>query len=408
MSDGNGGTATASLTITLDRAPVASNSTATDMAGSTVTATAASGVLAHATDADGDTLTVTAVSDTTSGAGTVGNSLAGAYGHLTLNANGSYSYVADNSAAIAAAPTGSHLQDTFSYTVSDGNGGTATASLTVTLDRAPVASNSTATDVAGATVSATAASGVLAHATDADGDTLTVTAVSDTTSGAGTVGNSLAGAYGHLTLNANGSYSYVADKSAAIAAAPTGSHLQDTFSYTVSDGNGGTATATLTVTLDRAPVASNSTATDVAGATVSATAASGVLAHASDADGDTLTVTAVSDTTSGAGTVGTSLAGAYGHLTLNANGSYSYVADNSAAIAAAPTGSHLQDTFSYTVSDGNGGTATASLTITLDRAPVASNSTATDVAGSTVAQPQPPACWRMPLMPTAILSPSPR
>ena len=87
-----------------------------------------------------------------------------------------------------------------------------------------------------------------------------------------------------------------------------------------------------------------------------------MLAHASDADGDTLTVTAVSDATSGAGTVGTSLAGAYGHLTLNANGSYSYVADNSAAIAAAPTGSHLQDTFSYTVSDGNGGTATASLT----------------------------------------------
>ena len=146
----------------------------------------------------------------------------------------------------------------------------------------------------------------------------------------------------------------------------------------------------------------------MAGATVSATAASGVLAHATDADGDTLTVTAVSDATSGAGTVGTSLAGAYGHLTLNANGSYSYVADNSAAIAAAPTGSHLQDTFSYTVSDGNGGTATASLTITLDRAPVASNSTATDVAGSTVARPQPPGCWRMRPTPTAILSPSPR
>ena len=111
----------------------------------------------------------------------------------------------------------------------------------------------------------------------------------------------------------------------------------------MSDGNGGTATATLTVTLDRAPVANNSTASDVVGATVTATAASGVLSHASDADGDSLAVTAVSDATSGAGTVGTSLAGSYGHLTLNANGSYTYVADNSAAIAAAPTGSHLQE-----------------------------------------------------------------
>ena len=45
-------------TVTLDRAPVASNSSASDAAGSTVTATAAAGVLSHATDADGDSLTV--------------------------------------------------------------------------------------------------------------------------------------------------------------------------------------------------------------------------------------------------------------------------------------------------------------------------------------------------------------
>src|ERR1019366_7263016 len=101
-----------------------------------------------------------------------------------------------------------------------------------------------------------------------------------------------------------------------------------------------------------------------------ATAAAGVLSHASDPDGDALTITGVSDASSGAGSVGTSLAGAYGHLTLNAAGSYSYVADKSSAISSAPSGSQLQDTFSYTVSDGNGGTATANLTITLDRAPV--------------------------------------
>src|SRR6202040_2129968 len=94
--------------------------------------------LSNDTDLDGDQLTVTGVSDPAHGAGSVGSALAGAYGHLTLNANGSYSYVADNTAAISGAPTGSHLQDAFTYTVSDGNGGTTTASLTVTLDRAPV------------------------------------------------------------------------------------------------------------------------------------------------------------------------------------------------------------------------------------------------------------------------------
>ena len=46
-----------------------------------------------------------------------------------------------------------------------------------------------------------------------------------------------------------------------------------------------------------------------------------------------LTVAGISDAAHGAGTVGTSLAGTYGHLTLNANGSYSYAADNTAAIS---------------------------------------------------------------------------
>jgi hypothetical protein len=56
-----------------------------------------------------------------------------------------------------------------------------------------------------------------------------------------------------------------------------------------------------------------------------------------------------------------------------------------ANISSAPSGSQLQDTVSCTVSAGNGGTATASLTVTLDRAPVAHNSTASDAAGGSVA-----------------------
>ena len=59
--------------------------------------------------------------------------------------------------------------------------------------------------------------------TDVDGDTLNVSAIrtgpesgSDT---AGSVGNALTGTLGTLTLNADGSYDYVADQAAADALA---------------------------------------------------------------------------------------------------------------------------------------------------------------------------------------------
>ena len=164
------------------------------------------------------------------------------------------------------------------------------------------------------------------------------------------------------------------------ADASSGSHPVRTVTWTINDGTN-SYNATSTIDIDRAPVAANNTATDAVGTTLSTTAASGVLSNTSDLDGDSLTITAVSDTAHGAGTVGTSLAGMYGHLTLNANGSYSYVADNTAAISSAPTGSHLQDAFTYTVSDGAGGTTNASLTITLDRAPVVTAANVTLSAG---------------------------
>ena len=55
---------------------------------------------------------------------------------------------------------------------------------------------------------------------------------------AGTVGEALTGTYGQLTLNANGSYSYVANQDAADVL-DAGDTATDVFNYTVSDGNGG-------------------------------------------------------------------------------------------------------------------------------------------------------------------------
>ncbi len=85
-----------------------------------------------------------------------------------------------------------------------------------------------------------AAPGVLANDIDPiPGDHLIVSAVDDQT---GNVGIPITGAYGTLTLNADGSFSY--SETGALPASGVG---LDVFNYSASTGQGGTATSTLTV-----------------------------------------------------------------------------------------------------------------------------------------------------------------
>ena len=191
--------------------------------------------------------------------------------------------------------SGSHPVRTVTWTVNDGTN-TFTATSQIAIDRVPVATNDVATDVVGSTLTVTSASGVLSNDSDLDGDQLTVAGVSDAAHGAGSVGSSLAGVYGHLTLNADGSYSYVADDTSAITNAPTGSHLQDAFTDTISDGNGGTASATLTITLDRPPVVTAANVTLSAG---HASVAASSLFSATDPDGNAITTYGFTDTGNG-------------------------------------------------------------------------------------------------------------
>ena len=117
-----------------------------------------SDVLHGDTDADSDTLTVTTYSHTSAtnqsggsassgngNSGTAGSSaVVGYYGTLTLAADGTYTYAADQSAAddLDAVDTAT---DSFTYTVSDGTAtDTATLHITVTgVNDAPVAVNDT-------------------------------------------------------------------------------------------------------------------------------------------------------------------------------------------------------------------------------------------------------------------------
>jgi VCBS repeat-containing protein len=108
------------------------------------------------TDPEGDSLTVTTYSHTsatdqdggsissTSSTGTAGtNNVTGYYGTLDLEGNGSYTYTADLTVT-QALDAGDAVTDIFTYTVDDGNGGTDTATITITvigMNDTPVAQN---------------------------------------------------------------------------------------------------------------------------------------------------------------------------------------------------------------------------------------------------------------------------
>src|SRR5204863_1438056 len=113
----------------------------------------------------------------------VGSSIAGTYGHLTLNPDGSYTYLADNANSLAAGAT---AIDTFSYTAKDPGGlvsNSTTLSITITgTNDAPVANADAGAVNANATLTVSATNGVIRGTTggsvaDTDVDNATNTLV---------------------------------------------------------------------------------------------------------------------------------------------------------------------------------------------------------------------------------------
>ncbi|MGD9040807.1 MAG: Ig-like domain-containing protein, partial [Desulfobacteraceae bacterium] len=189
---------------------------------------------------------------------------------FTLNGDGTFSYTHDGT---------ENLSDSFEYEISDTGGNTDTATVTITMtpvnDNVPVANDDTGTVAEGGTLNEPV-SGVLGNDTDADlpGDTLTVNAVNGA---GGNVGNATATTHGTVTLNADGSYTYVHDGS---------ENFTDSFTYTVFDGVNTSAQATVDITItpvnDNVPVANDDTGTVAEGGTLNEPV-SGVLGNDTDA-----------------------------------------------------------------------------------------------------------------------------
>ena len=130
--------------------------------------------------------------------------------------------------------------DSFTYQVSDGKGGTDTATVTVTLNTPPVASDDTASATAGQSVTIN----IGANDSDADNDRLTTSGFTNPTQGRVDYVNNVFSA-DQVIYTAFGS---------AIGT--------DSFTYQVDDGRGGTDTATVTVNLTALDVPGDRTTTE--------------------------------------------------------------------------------------------------------------------------------------------------
>ena len=432
VSDGNGGTDTAQITITVvnpNSAPSATADTgyiAEDSSFSVLDDAAAedgtdsntnneSGdhtgdILGNDSDSDGDSLTITSITATTASgsAQTTFSSntetVTGAYGTLTINSNGSYSYAATADAADAL-DAGDTITDQFTYIVSDGTD-TDTSTLTITIvgiNDDPVAVDDT--DSVSQNTTIIRSSGLkllMADDSDADNDdNITVTQIGLTgQSSSGVIagssynsnGTQIEGAYGILTVGADGTYTYVAGSN----------NGTDSFTYTISGGTAtDTATLIITVSPNAAPNVVNDTDSVTEGGTVTETTNSQgtVLSDDSDDDGETITVsgtvTQTSATANGgssitisspnSASVGSAVTGYYGQLTLDSDGTYSYVANQSTAEALDDSESGT-DVFTFAVSDGIT-TTSSTITITINGqndAPTVVNDTDSVTEGGTV------------------------
>ncbi|MGB7343141.1 MAG: cadherin-like domain-containing protein, partial [Pirellulaceae bacterium] len=329
--DGNGGSVAQTLTVTIsgvNDAPVVTGALAR-----TFNESDASSTLNLLTDAtDPDTGDVLSVSNPSSSGDTAGVMVTG----NTLSIDPS---------AYASLNTGESATAVITYQIIDGNGGSVNQTATITINgqgtagggnNAPTVSgpitNTSTEDDAARTVN------LLAGAADADGDTLSVTGL--------TVTGNTAGA----AVNGN----IVTITPAAYSALNTGESAQIVYSYTISDGNGGTVAQTATITITGITDVTNSA--PVVSAPVTATfnedAANGtvnLLAGASDADGDTLTAQAGS------------FSGDRSGITVSGN----TLTVNPSAYGGLNTGETAVVTYTYVISDGNGGTVNQTATITI-------------------------------------------
>ncbi|AMK10994.1 VCBS domain-containing protein [Pseudodesulfovibrio indicus] len=403
ISDEQGGTASAELTIHVngsDDAPVAVDDVkygsiveaGVDEAGDNV---AGGNVLTNDADIDNAHSSLYVISAGAGEEGTPGSSLVmplfgttitGTYGKLTIYNNGTYKYVLnDNDSDTQALAQDEIAYDEFHYTVNDPLLANDTATLSIQIigsnDAAVIGGVDTGTMTEDLNVSL---DGMLT----ADG-TLTATDVDNTDNVFRAITEPVTDTHGgKFTMDASGNWHYEVSNASVQSMGNDDSYTSE---FTVQSEDGTSHTVTVTVNgVNDAPIANDDAGLakeegfytdgfDAHGNVIDGIL--GVVGHDSDVEGDTLSVTHVdSNDVSGnsedvAETGETSIAGEYGVLYIQSDGTYRYeLNDNAENVQKLNVDDVKTDTFTYTITDDNGGYASAKLVIHVngsDDAPVA-------------------------------------
>ena len=301
-------------------------------------------------DPDGDTLSISVFERS---AANIGVDVAGEYGSIVIQSNGLYTYTLDNdNADVNALDNGETLTEVFHYRIVDGEGGTDFARLVVTINGtndAPVTGGTIPTQSSDDSDSI-APVDVTSAFSDPDGDTLTYTATGlptgltlDLTTGeiTGTIDNSAS----QGGPNSDGVYAVE-----VTATDDNGASVSTTFQWNVANPS--------VVATDNSNVVTEDTNLTATGDVINDDDGFGVDA---DPDGDDIEVSSVNGS---AANVGVTVAGDYGDIFLNSDGSYTYQLDNNnPAVSNLANGETLTENFTYTIADGEGGTSTANIEI---------------------------------------------
>lgn len=289
-------------------------------------------------DIDGDPLTYGGTKSTVKGS-------------VTVAVDGSFTYTPTPAARHASSATSATTEktDTFSITVSDGQGGI--TALPVTVSVSPNNIGPTATASLG---SPSGSSGVITgtvSGVDGDGDSLTYTAPATTSKGAVSVGV--------VSVGVNGAFTYTPNSTARHAASASNASdadKSDNFTVTVTDGHGGTTSVPITVAITPANAVPTGSA-NPSNPNSSSGVVTGSIAGV-DSDGDSLSYEGSTTTAKGSVVVGT-------------NGSFTYTPNalaRHAASSAGATSADKTDSFIVSVSDGHGGAAAVSVTVAIGAA----------------------------------------
>ncbi|MGH9991757.1 MAG: Ig-like domain-containing protein, partial [Nitrososphaera sp.] len=270
-------------------------------------------IISNVFDPEGDSIMITNITQPS-------------HGTAVLNPDNSVTYTPDPNY---------NGQDSFDFTVSDGNGGEATGTVTITVgavNDVPLSNDGSAS------VDEDTASDIQLNATDVDGDSMTFTMLSMPSHGAAIMTDSVNGIVEYTTdLNYNG---------------------PDLFTFQTTDGTADSNIATISITVNAVnddPTAND----DNSVGTEDNPVALNVLANDLDVEGDALTVDSIPQDP------------AHGIAVINGDNTITYTPE---------LDFNGTDSFEYRIQDGNGGSSTGTVTITIgavNDAPVSDDGSAT-------------------------------